>query len=138
MFAFIKCDCMFNIYGPQQLKLARRIMMTIVCFAHAAGSISFYQQYPVPTPQQLVMYAMKACVRPVITKICFDPPAWFFVSLISIQLIVASCIPGVQGPLYTAMPDILPSLATLAVSVYLLEFTRRAAFLRSLRVAFRS
>ena len=106
-------------------------MLTLLFAMHVAGSISFYQQCSLPTPGMLSMYGFKACMRPILTKLCIDPPAWFIVSLILGQLAVAACIPELQNPLYQAMPNILPALLVLTAAVYLVEFIRRRAFLRS-------
>ena len=50
-----------------------------------------------------------------------------------VQLVCAACTPEFQGPLVQAMPTILPSLVTLTVCVYVLEFLRRGAFLQIVR-----
>ena len=110
-------------------------MLMILFVLHVGGSISFYKLTSVPTADYISMYAFKACVRPVITKLCVDPPAWFLVTLILVQLAVAACIPKFQEPLSQAMPNILPAVIALAVIAYLIEYKRRRAFLRSLIVA---
>ena len=122
----------FNIYGPRHVKSAHQVMLVILFALHVAGSVSFYQQCSMPTPDWLSMYAFKACMRPIVTKLNVDLPAWFIVSLILGQLAVAACIPKFQDPLYQATPNILLALLILIAAVYLVEFIRRRAFLRSL------
>ena len=111
-------------------------MLVILFVLHVWGSVSFYELTLLPTADYISMYAFKACVRPVITKLCVDPPAWFLITLILVQLAVVACIPKFQEPLSQAMPNILPAVIALAVIAYLIKYKRRRrAFLRSLIVA---
>ena len=128
----VKFNRIFNIYGPRHVNSVRRLMLLGLVLLHTGGSVSFYKHSLLPTADCISVYAFNACARPVVTKLCVDPPAWFLVSQILVQLAVAACIPKFQDPLYQAMPNVLPAVVTLTVSVYLIEYMRRAAFLRSL------
>ena len=121
-----------NIYGPKHVKSARQVMLMVLSVLNVGGSVSFYKLTSLPTADYISMYPFKACARPIITKLCVDPPAWFLVTAKLVQLAVAACIPKFQDPLSQAMPNILPTVAAMSASVYLIEYIRRAAFLRHL------
>merc|ERR1712086_243600 len=89
--------CLTNC-GPRYVKSERRFQMVVLSIFHILGAVSFYKQSSLPTPHYLSMYAVKACVRPVITKLFVDPPAWFIVSLILGQLFVGACTPKFRDP----------------------------------------
>ena len=127
-----KFNRVFNIYGPQHVKFVRQCMYVALCVLHVGGAFSFYKLTSLPTADYISLYAFKACARPVITKLCVDPPAWFLITLILVQLAVAACIPKFQEPVSQAMPNVLPTVVAMSASVYLIEYIRRAAFLRHL------
>ena len=127
-----KFNRVFNIYGPQHVKFVRQCMYVVLCVLHVGGAISFYKLTSLPTADYISVYAFKTRTRLGITKLCVDPPAWFLVTLILVQLAVAACIPKFQEPVSQAMPNILPTVVAMPASLYLIEYIRRAAFLRHL------